>query len=211
MAMFHNIRLPEHIERGAEGGPRFKTSVIILSSGKEQRNIEWQRARGEWDIGYSVQSQEQYLEILQFFYNRRGRAYGFRFKDWSDFKATNSPIGEIEVTAVDGVTGEKTYATRNFNLVKRYEDFGEPYDRPITKPVDGTCIVKVNNVIVAATVNYGTGLVTIPASQTYNDGDVVTASFEFDVPVRFDVDNLDVTLEWIEMADITGITIVELK
>lgn len=210
--MFHNIRLPENIERGAEGGPRFKTSVIILSSGKEQRNVEWVKSRGEWDIGYSVQTSVEYQEILNFFYNRRGRAYGFRFKDWSDYKTVDAPLGNVVITGVDGVTGDSIYATRDFQLIKRYSDFGTPYDRTITKPVEVSLIVKVAGVVVTHTVS-PEGVVTIPNKQTppYTQDDAVTATFEFDVPVRFDIDNLDINLEWIELGNISGINIVEIK
>lgn len=209
MALFHDVRLPVHIERGAEGGPRFKTSVIILSSGIEQRNIEWSRARGEWDIGYSIQQKADYSEILQFFYARRGMAYGFRFKDWSDYQC----FGQF--------LGKGTEASKVFYLTKDYTDLGGTYSRIITRPVVGTIAVYSDGVPVSFTLG-AAGKITItsllpkifdPAfpdipAETPSD---ITATFEFDCPVRFDVDNLQVNMEWEDAADIGGITIVELK
>ena len=41
---------PARIAYGARGGPEFKTRVVTLASGFEQRNIDWERARGRWTI-----------------------------------------------------------------------------------------------------------------------------------------------------------------
>ena len=78
---FHDVRLDEDIERAAVGGPSFKTSVLQLSSGFEKRNIDWQRARGIWDISYGVDTKTNLEAVVAAFYARQGRAHTFRFKD----------------------------------------------------------------------------------------------------------------------------------
>ncbi len=52
--VFHEVRMPIDVERGAVGGPGFKTRVLPLESGFEQRNIDWSDTRGEWDLSYGL-------------------------------------------------------------------------------------------------------------------------------------------------------------
>jgi hypothetical protein len=61
-------------------------------------------------------------EVLALFYCRRGRAHGFRFKDWNDFTVTNGPL-----VAIPGGS----------QLAKAYEDPVNPIIRPIVKPCGG--------------------------------------------------------------------------
>jgi len=87
-------------------------------------------------------------------------------------------------------------ATTAFQLVKTYGAGHAPYARPIVKPVGGTVRVAVNGVEQASGTGFAcdpaTGLVTLPAAPPI--GAVVTADFAFDVPVRFDTDDLDIDL-----------------
>lgn len=197
---FHEVRLPDDVERGATGGPGFSTTITELGSGFEQRNADWAKARLGFDIGYGIQDKAGFQEVLRFFYARRGRLYGFRFKDWSDFEATDQTIG-----TGDGVITQ-------FQLQKTYSDAGGSYVRPINKPVDGTVVIYVDDVVVDPadyTVDYTTGVVTFDTPVA--NAAVVTADFEFDVPVRFDVDKADVDLVWSNAGSVPNIPIVELR
>lgn len=197
---FHEVRLPDDVERGAAGGPGFSTTITELASGFEQRNADWAKARMGFDIGYGIQDKQGFQEVIKFFYARRGRLYGFRFKDWSDYEATDELIG----------TGNGT--DTQFQLQKTYSDAGGSYVRFINKPVTGTVTIYVDDVEVDAadyTVDYTTGVVTFDAA--VGNGDVVTADFEFDVPVRFDVDKADVELLWSDAGSVPNIPIVELR
>jgi uncharacterized protein (TIGR02217 family) len=40
-----------------------------------------------------LKKQAQIDELVAFFRARRGKAYGFRFKDWTDHKATGQLLG----------------------------------------------------------------------------------------------------------------------
>lgn len=150
---FHNVRLPVDVERGAQGGPGFKTTVIELSSGFEKRNIDWERSRGKWDVGYGFDDKEDLVAPLTaFFYARRGKAYGFRFKDWSDFEIARQTIG----------TGDAV--TVAYQVFKRYSSGGYDFDRKITRLVTGSVSVWVANVlqteITHYTVDVDTGIIT---------------------------------------------------
>jgi uncharacterized protein (TIGR02217 family) len=65
---------------------------------------------------------------------RRGRAYGFRFKNWTDYKAAGRLLG----------TGDDVLT--QFQLVKHYPSGTVIEDRTITTPVAGTVKVYLNRV-----------------------------------------------------------------
>ncbi len=176
---FDHVRLPEQVEVGSTGGPRFQTSVLALGNGSEQRNVDWIQQRCAYDISYGIQSQEDTNEVVRFFYARRGKARGFRFKDWSDYEAIDQSIGEGDGTQLE------------FQLVKHYDEFV----RVITKPVEDSVTIKVAGVVENAwTCDIATGIVTFADPPA--DGAVIQASFEFDVPVRFDSDELVLAMRY---------------
>lgn len=194
---FHDIRLPDQIEQGATGGPAFQTTVLPLSNGSEQRNIDWSEARHEWELAYGVQDKEDFAAVRNFFFARRGMAHTFRFKDWSDYDL------------VDEAQGVGDGSNRDFQLIKVYESAGPaPYLRRITRPVAGTVVWKVDGVTVGATHN-GLGIYTLATAPTL--GAMVTASAEFDMCVRFNVDKFSLTLEQPEAGAIGSLPIVEVR
>jgi uncharacterized protein (TIGR02217 family) len=202
MAAFDEVRLPGCIERGAQGGPGFKTTIIMLSSGFEKRNQDWSETRGEWNISYGLKERADLDALITFFFARRGRARGFRFKDWSDYKLKLQTIG-----IGDG-------ANDTFQLFKRYTSGGQDYDRPLTKIVANTDQLYVNTVLQPTgnySIDYNTGLVVFDPMHIPAMGANVSASAEFDVPVRFDIDKLGVTMQQVDLGAIPAINLVELK
>lgn len=198
---FDEVRLPITVEKGATGGPGFNTTVLELSSGHEQRNQNWSVARGEWDIGYGIQSKADLALVLAFFYARRGKARGFRFRDWSDYEVT---------TQKQFGTGDGTDTT--FQLSIPYTSGGVTYTRNISKPVASTVRVWVNSVELASSafaVNESTGIVTFDTAPP--DTHILEWTGEFDVPVRFDTDQLNVSMEIFNAGTIPTIPIVELR
>jgi len=209
---FVETRLPEEIERGAQGGPRFKTTIIPLSSGFEKRNQDWENARQSWDIGYGVMDRSgvaidtpYFEDLVAFFYARRGRLHGFRFKDWTDFEMADQSIGTTDAS------------TATFQIFKRYTETGVNYDRTIKKPVASSVGVTVNSVTIAEgagtsefQVDTTTGIITLGATLAAQTGTDVTASCEFDIPVRFDVDQLQLSALLYNAASIPNIPVVEI-
>ena len=203
---FDDTRLPDDVERGALGGPGFRTTIVVLSSGFEQRNQAWQVARGRWDIGYGVQSKTDFMRVVRFFYARRGRLRGFRFKDWTDFELARQNVGTTDAT------------TATFQIFKRYDDGGQNYDRVLNKIVTGTETVWVNAVQIAEgagadqyQLNDATGVLTLGATLAGQTGTAVEVECEFDVPVRFDVDQLDVDAAIFDAGSIPQIPVVEVR
>lgn len=199
---FDEVRLPGCIERGAQGGPQFKTTIITLSSGFEKRNQDWAETRGEWDISYGLKTRDDLDALIAFFYARRGRARGFRFKDWADYVLEQQAIG-----IGDAMNDE-------FQLYKRYTSAGVDYDRILTKIVAGSLQVWVNGMLqdpANYTANLNTGLITFGAMHIPASMALVEAACEFDVPVRFDIDKLNVNMQQVDLGSLPQINLVELK
>ncbi|MGD9803807.1 MAG: TIGR02217 family protein [Hyphomicrobiaceae bacterium] len=209
---FHEIRFPTQISRGATGGPERRTDVVVLGSGFEERNARWAHARRSYNAGYGVRSLDDLHQVVAFFEERRGRLYGFRWKDHADFKSCAPEQG---VSATDQGLGVGDGVRDTFALVKRYGTLHAPYERPIGKPVAGSVIVAVDGVIQTHGTDFdldaGLGLVSFRAGHVPVSDASVTAGFEFDVPVRFDTDRLEVNLSGFRHGGIPSIPVVELR
>ncbi|HEX5008314.1 MAG TPA: DUF2460 domain-containing protein [Hyphomonadaceae bacterium] len=190
MSAFHEVRLPLALAFGSSGGPEHATDVVRLASGSESRNARWTGSRRRWEVGGAAVKADVAHELITFFEARRGRMHGFRFRDPVDWKSCTPSQAP---TAMDQALGIGDGETIAFQLVKRYASGGAFCDRPITKPVEDTVLVAVDGEITTAyEVEPSTGVVSFGAPPAF--GAVLTAGFEFDTPVRFDADRLNVTL-----------------
>ena len=180
MSFIESPRFPDVIAFSAIGGPGFSTNIITLTSGYESRNINWTSSRYGFDLAIPVRTQSEVDEINAFFRIMKGRANGFRFKDWSDFFATDSTVIAL---------GDDAY-----QMQKIYTAGTETNSRIITKPVAETIQIYVGGTEVTSgyspscTLDEETGIIYFEDTP----GGTVTWSGEFDVPVRFDTD----TLKW---------------
>lgn len=210
-APFHEVRFPLDVALRGQGGPRRLTDIVITGSGAEERNQRWARSRRHYEAGYGVTSLAALDRLLAFFEERRGRLYGFRFRDRLDWRS--APPG-TPVTARDQAIGTGDGTTRGFQLAKTYGRDFAPYQRPIAKPVAGTVLVAVGGVAAVAGVDFdadaATGLVTFRAGKAPAAGAKVTAGFEFDVPVRFDTDELVVDLEAFAAGEVPQVPLIEI-
>jgi uncharacterized protein (TIGR02217 family) len=204
---FDDVRLPTAISRGATGGPERRTDVVTTASGREERNSRWAHSRRRYNIGFGVRTLQQLQEVIAFFEGRRGKLHAFRFKDHTDFK---SCAANAVPQRSDQVLGTGTGAQAAFQLVKHYGAPSRDYVRNITAPVAGTVVVAVNGVAsVNFTLNATTGVVTFTAGNIPPNGATVTAGYEFDVPVRFDTDEITVNLSHFEAGEIPEIPLLE--
>lgn len=200
MPVIDEIQFPADISYGARGGPEFSTDIVEMFSGKEQRNINWSQSRARYSVSHGVKTPAQLDELIAFFRARQGRAIGFRFKDWTDYQAAGQNLGS------------GTGALTTFQLVKKYTSGTTTITRPISKPVNnGSLKIYLNAVLQGSgySVNYTTGIVTFTVAP--GAGVVVTADFEFDVPVRFDTDHLDPSIDDFGSRSWESITLIELK
>ncbi|WP_407061646.1 TIGR02217 family protein [Aureimonas sp. SK2] len=208
MASFSEERFPLRVAFGTTGGPERRTDIVRLSSGYENRN---QRTRHSWrryDAGSGVRSVEDLVTVLHFFEARRGRLVGFRFRDPFD---ASSAVGGATPSAGDQPLGVGDGTTKEFSLAKRYGSGAAEYLRPIEKPVPGSVRVGVDGAAVMAGIVIDAAKGTVTFATAPAEGVVLTAGFEFDVPVRFDLDHLSINVAAFEAGDIPSIPLVEIR
>ena len=209
---FHEIRFPTEISRGAQGGPERRTDVVTLGSGFEERNSRWADSRRSYNAGYGVTSLDALHAVIAFFEERRGRLYGFRWRDHGDWKSCPP---QAACSALDQVIGTGDGATTGFQLKKTYGSAFEPWARVIAKPVANTVTIAVAGVTQTAgehfTLDAASGAVTFLPGHAPGDGESITAGFEFDVPVRFDTDKLELSISGFRAGAIPNIPIVEIR
>lgn len=207
---FHEVRFPAPLSVGSSGGPERRTEIVQLQNGFEERNTPWAHSRRRYDAGLGVRSLDDLAEVIAFFEARRGQLYGFRWKDWTDYKSCR-PSGAPG--AFDQRLGTGDGERRDFALVKTYAPGETSYRRPIAKPVDGTVRIGAGGAALedgaGFSVDHVRGVVrftTPPAA-----GVAITAGFEFDAPVRFDTDRIATSLAGFAAGEIPSIPVVELR
>jgi len=209
---FHEIRFPTAISFGATGGPERRTDVVVLGSGHEERNQRWADSRRRYDAGYGLKSLDNLDAVIAFFEERRGRLHGFRWKDHTDFKSC-APADAP--TATDQIIGTGDGTTTNFQLTKLYGSSYAPWTREIKKAVFGTVLLAVDGAAQSEgtdfTADTATGVITFDAGSIPGVSAVITAGFEFDVPVRFDTDRLEISLDGFRHGSIPSIPVIEIR
>lgn len=212
MTAFHEVLFPLDVALKSAGGPERRTDIVSFGSGREQRNARWAHSRRRYDAGYGVKTLDALRGVVAFFEERRGQLYGFRWRDRLD---CSSAVSGDAASPLDQGIGTGDGATAAFQLVKTYGASYAPYQRPIVKPVAGSIRVAVDHVEVtggvAFTSDAATGIVTFLPGHVPAAGAAITAGFQFDVPVRFDTDYLEVDLSAFAAGAIPKIPLVEIK
>ena len=207
---FHEVRFPAALSFGSSGGPERLTEVVTLANGHEERNAPWKHSRRRYDAGIGVRSLDDIEELIAFFEARSGRLYGFRWKDWSDYK---SCLPSKDPAFQDQVIGTGDGETTEFNLSKTYRSGPYSYVRRVQKAVPGSVRVGVQGNSyeegVQFSVDIDAGLVTFVDPPAIDAE--ITAGFEFDVPVRFDTDRIYTSLASFQAGEIPDVPVVELR
>ena len=203
MDFLESPRFPLVIAKDSDGGPLFSTDRVILRSGREQANINWPEASYKFNAATGVRSVKDLVALIDFFWVVAGSAIRFRFKDWSDYRSCDI----VDANAKDQLPGpfdqvicaDATAGQATVQLIKTYGGAGYLSStgtamsrvRTIYKPVTGTVRIAVNDVEIMAgwTCDYTTGILTF--NPGLNLHDKVSAGYEFDIPARFDSDELD--------------------
>lgn len=159
MAEFVEETLDLGIDYGALGGPEFSTAIVQTASGREARNINWEEERGRWQLGNRAVSRAEKDTLLQFFRARRGRAVGFRWRDWGDFAAVQTALP---------VTGEPT--------VQLVRTAANGYRYEVVKPRDGVTLRRNGSALAVAGIDTETGIVTFNTLASANITAITQAS-----------------------------------
>jgi len=192
---FYEQQLSLGINYGATFGPRFNTAILTQSDGQEQRRALWSQPLIVAQIGDRRVKAAKLTDLIAFHNIVKGAYDGFRLRDWSDYKATWQYIG----------TGNGTL--QSWQCVKRYSISTATVTRPITKPIAAGFQVFVDGVATATgwSLDATTGIL-----YTQLTG-VITATFEFDIPVRFEQDKIDFTFDAKGFFTLAPLTCTEIR
>lgn len=207
---FHEVRFPTDVSFGALGGPERRTEIVTLASGYEERNTPWQHSRRRYDAGMGVRSDADLEVLIAFFEARAGQLHSFRWKDWSDFR---SATGGAAISAEDQVIATGDGTRKAFQLVKEYRSGVHSYLRPIRKPVHGTVRLAVAGNEMHEGIDWSIDVATGEVSFVVApEADApVTAGFEFDVPVRFDTDTIQIAMSRFNAGEVPDVPVVEVR
>ena len=207
---FHEVRFPASVSFGSIGGPERRTEVVALANGFEERNTPWAHSRRRYDAGMGMRSLDDVELMIAFFEARQGQLYGFRWKDWADYKSGKPSVDsqfEDQVFAIgDGVIAQ-------FPLTKTYKSGEASYVRPITKPVAGSVTIGIQGDLQQESIHFevdtATGIITF--DHPPDEGAEVTAGYEFDVPVRFDTDRVQTSVSNFHAGEVPNVPVVEVR
>ena len=206
---FHEVRFPDDISRGARGGPERRTQVVELASGDEERNASWADSRRRYDAAYGIRRADDLAAVIAFFEARNGRLHGFRWKDWGDYQVrpavgaghADRPGARHRRRHDDGVPAGEALRERRAGLGAADREAGRRHGAGRAAPASRRSR--------AGRSMRPPAIVTFAAAPAA--GVLVTAGFEFDVPVRFDTDRLDVTWDLDRLGSIASIPLVEVR
>lgn len=165
---FKDIRFPTNISKGAIGGLQWPLRRVRNSGGFVFRDPLALQPLGSWEVSHVIRRPPQYKLVRNFWMVTNGGAYGFRFKDWTDFTVEAS---ESAFVTIDGT---------HSRLAKRYSIYGESFDRELQKIVASTFVPSGGS---GLTLDEDTGILThsgLPGSFTC----------EFDCPCIFGTDEM---------------------
>jgi uncharacterized protein (TIGR02217 family) len=207
------LQFPPAISNHSAGGPGYRTSIVELDSGAEERVGFWSAPRYHYNLQYGIRNFADLRTVLNFYVARRGPAVAFRYKDWLDYSssATGKPSSSTPVNT-DQQIGVGNASQTAFQLVKNYADAGATVVRTVTKPVTGSVTISFDGVDQPSgwTVDTTTGIVTFSVAP--GNGVVVKAGYLFDVPVRFggEIDaGLLLALDTFDAGSLPSIPLVE--
>ncbi|WP_100260222.1 DUF2460 domain-containing protein [Qipengyuania seohaensis] len=202
MQAFDDVHFPLALGRETRISPEFSTTVAVTSSGHERRNALWSDARMQYDVGPGVRSQKELATLINFFRARYGPARGFRLRDPYDFSSRD---GDGEPTMTDELLGVGDGIQASFQLKRNYDG----QERPITRPVDGSILVSVDNSPASGWSHVGMGEIRFETPPA--DGAQVRAGFQFDVPVRFAEDRIDISGATFAAGEAPSVPLIEIR
>lgn len=176
-------KFPEEMSLKATGGPSFQTSIATSSNGNETRNINWFEPRHFFDVAPSVDSYEDLENLIDFFNFHKGKALPFRFKNWTFFKAADEKVEILN------------YETKEFKLTNKFI-------------VESTLKLYSNGGEIAYELEEDNGVGRILDS--IDENKEITASYEFDILCRFNIDNLKISLDLKQIKEIE-IPVIEVR
>lgn len=185
-------------------GPKFSTQMAMVDSGAEQVNRRWQHPLRTISLPDGVRDHETFEDIKAHWFVMGGPAHTWPWRDPTDFASVD--LEEINVVPTvafdDQQIGVGDGLTTDFQLVKTYTVGDQTYVRPIEFPVVSSLVFGISEPGSPAVIVPVTGFASPPTVVTCTRlggvatfspapavGQVLTAGFLFDIPVRYESDD----------------------
>lgn len=189
---FINHRLSTRASKQFRRIASARTEIVQLANGSEARNAMWKNKPMSYKANFALLTPEARAEVYGAFLVADGMTYLFRFRDPGDYIAKKEPF--------ETVIGTKTPA----QLTKRYY-FGSFYKDRRIQAIARATIVDVSDNEISGTLDTELGLFT-PDSNWASP--VAYWNGIHDVWVRFDSDDLDITMETVNIST-TDVGLIE--
>lgn len=154
--IFYNVVLPEKYSYGATFSNRFKTNVVVVNSGMEQRSADWQFSLQDISINYTTKRKEEIKQVEDLFLQTKGPLIPFLFDSLKDNEVTLDNCYINEDNLLKG--------RPRFKLSKQYVftlDY-DKYIKRIFKLQPGTTKIYNNGVLQSWVIDEETGTVELP-------------------------------------------------
>lgn len=196
--MFYNLIFPESISIKSTRSIKYDTIIHSSKNGSELRISNLEYPMLSYNIVNDIKNKKELETITNFFKLVKGRAGGFKFKDWLDYEAKSQNIA-----VTDGEIKE-------FQLIKTYNYDNKIEIRKITKPIEGSVKIFVDDVDITTSivVDYDTGIIKFSIAPEKDK--IIKADFNFYVPVRFDTDTLEIVMINTKVGTVKDLKIVEI-
>ena len=177
---FINVVMDREMSYGFEGGPEWKTQIVDLENGLQDRDASWKFPKCRYSAAFANVPDEMRDYIIQVLQAVRGQLHSFKILDWNDYKIENQPI---QVGAVG--------TTEKIQLYKSYTFGPARTIRPIQAVDPATCSIVGPSGNVSGTFDSETGEF-VPATPWV--AGTHTLSCEFFVWVHFTDDYNGLTI-----------------
>lgn len=158
----------------------------------------------QFNVAYGVKTDVQVLNLFSFFNARQGRAYGFRYKNWANYRIQRGAFA-----TGDGISTRlpiwKFYGFQGSRMYKRLRKI-------VPGSVVNVGVGSVGGLVegVDFNIDYEAGEIALNFAPGYGIP-VYAENIEFDEPVRFDSDNLQSIIEGFNNQSLTNIPLIGVK
>lgn len=199
---------PQSPSVGYVSAPSYRTEIVRSLSGVENRNRVWERPLHKYVVTIGPRAEDVVQDVLYHFHAMGGPECGFRFVDLLDYKSCRS---YETPTALDQPLIAGTSSPGGYQMVKDYIFGTRSQRRYIFKPKAGSVLVANEAGVEQAAADFDvddqTGVITPLAGFV---GVPTTCGFEFDVPVRYESDELPVSFDF-AVAESVSFGLLELR
>lgn len=163
-----------------------KTGIVTMNSGRERRNAEWKFKKMKFTASFALLKPDAQDEVVSAFYAANAQLLLFRFRDVGDYLVKDSAF---DTSAAVGTTDA-------VQLTKRYT-FGPAYADRLIQAVSTCTVTASGGAVKSGTFDNALGLFT--PDSAWGSGEY-TWSGTFYLWVRFNSDELDVTMQTLDVA-----------